>query len=476
MSGVSLTEQMGAMALIDEMRHQRSEVQKHLDLPQHRQAVAERIREFYRTKGVEVEDALVQQGVSDFFATRLIHEAPPLRAWEKALAVAYVSRGSWFKWGLIWLPIILWSLYAWSQVFQSFGESRLRYTQTAVNQAYLRVSSLSQQFDQLQQRVSGLQSDTQVAQLPAAQRLLERARATLDKARPLTDLSLPKAQVTEQSRSDDFKRVFEANKSLNKDGVALDAVDAQLDQVSQLLMLSAQLQALSKTEALRSSTQPSAALVALLANARAALEQADIQGLATAQAAVEQVADFQKRAAALQAKLVPLKQAQDRVHKMGLSNAEAAQFQPLFAAVENAVEAFDDAAGERALKDVEALRAFATTALTLKVVSRVGEKSMVERNHDSTGGKSWYLLTEANDAQGNVVPVPVTSIETGEKRYAKIFGVRVNQATYIEAKNDKLADGHVDNNLMGTKASNSLTLKFVKGPVKTQPAYLLEWQ
>lgn len=476
MSGVSLTEQMGAMALVDELRRQQSEVQKHLDLPQHRLAVAERIREFYRSRGVAVEDALVQQGVRDFFAARLTYEAPPIGAGERALAVAYVNRGRWFKWGLIWLPIILWSLYTWTQVFQSFGETRLRSTQTAVDQAHQRVSSLSQQFEQLQQRVAALQSEPQVAQLPAAQRLLERARVALNKARPVTVLSLPEARVTEHSRSEDFKRVLAANKRLNQDSAALDAVDAQLNQLAQLLTLGARLQGLSTAEALRPSAQPSAELVAALANARSALDQADTQGLATAQAAVEQVDDLLKQAASLQANLAPLKQAQDSVRKMGLSSADAAQFQPLFAAAEAAVKALDVAGAERVLKDIETLRAFAATALTLKVVSRVGEKSMIERNYDPTGGKTWYLLSEATDAQGNVVPVPVTSSETGEKRYAKVFGVRVNQATYVDAKNDKLADGHVDNNLMGTKAANSLTFKFVKGPVKTQPAYLLEWQ
>ena len=35
MSGVSLSEQMGAMALIDELRHSQTEIQKHLDLPKH---------------------------------------------------------------------------------------------------------------------------------------------------------------------------------------------------------------------------------------------------------------------------------------------------------------------------------------------------------------------------------------------------------------------------------------------------------
>nr|WP_256349458.1 DUF6384 family protein [Pseudomonas gingeri] len=173
--------------------------------------------------------------------------------------------------------------------------------------------------------------------------------------------------------------------------------------------------------------------------------------------------------------LAKLQDAQEQVRKMGLSKADAEQFQPLLAKVDQAVKGMDATAAEQGWQAVEQLRAIAATPLTLEVVSRTGEKSMVERNFDPTGGKSWYLLTEALDASGNVVPLPITSVETGERRYASIFGVRVNQATYQAVKNDKLADGLVDDRLMGKKAANSLSFVFVKGPVKSKPDYILEW-
>ena len=56
-----------------------------------------------------------------------------------------------------------------------------------------------------------------------------------------------------------------------------------------------------------------------------------------------------------------------------------------------------------------------------------------------------------------------------------MFGVRVSQAAYIEAKNDKLADGRVDNSRMGVKDANSLTLKFSEGRTSANPDYILEW-
>jgi hypothetical protein len=190
---------------------------------------------------------------------------------------------------------------------------------------------------------------------------------------------------------------------------------------------------------------------------------------------VDLVANLLGRATAIDPFVDQLQEAQVAVRDMGLSKVDADQFQPLFAKVDDAIKGLDVSAAERALQEVEQLKKFASTALKLNVVSRAGEKSMIERNFDPTGGKTWYLLTEATDSAGNVVSVPVTSAETGKKRFAKVFGVRVSQAAYIEAKNDKLADGRVDNNRMGVKDANSLTLKFSEGRTSANPDYILEW-
>ena len=62
MAEAPLRDQMGAMALIDEMRHKQMIVQEHLDLPKRREEVVRRIREYYRSQNIEVSDELVEQG------------------------------------------------------------------------------------------------------------------------------------------------------------------------------------------------------------------------------------------------------------------------------------------------------------------------------------------------------------------------------------------------------------------------------
>ena len=89
MSKVLLSEQLGAMARVDQLRQHQNEVDEYLSLPQRRVEVAARIREYYQNNGVQFTDAQIDQGVREFFAGRLVFEAPPLgplaQLWSKVL-------------------------------------------------------------------------------------------------------------------------------------------------------------------------------------------------------------------------------------------------------------------------------------------------------------------------------------------------------------------------------------------------------
>ncbi|MGF6590622.1 DUF6384 family protein [Pseudomonas sp. 2835] len=89
-----ISEHLGAMALVDEMRHQQLQLKEHLDLPRRQAEVAERIRTHYLQQGIQCDDELVEQGVHDFFARRLEFEAPDLAWHEKLLARILMARRS----------------------------------------------------------------------------------------------------------------------------------------------------------------------------------------------------------------------------------------------------------------------------------------------------------------------------------------------------------------------------------------------
>ncbi|TDF78364.1 hypothetical protein E1573_23895 [Pseudomonas sp. H9] len=93
------------MALVDQLRHQQRQMREHLDLHRRRTEVAERIRAYYQQQGIECDDALVEQGVREFFDRRLMFEAPTLSKTERLIAWLFM-RQTQFKHGLIWILIL----------------------------------------------------------------------------------------------------------------------------------------------------------------------------------------------------------------------------------------------------------------------------------------------------------------------------------------------------------------------------------
>lgn len=91
MSNGRLADQMGAMALVDDLRHRRMEIEEHLDLPKREAEVAGRIRAYYQSQGIDCDDALVTEGVREFFKHRLVFEAPPMSLWDRFLGRCIAS-------------------------------------------------------------------------------------------------------------------------------------------------------------------------------------------------------------------------------------------------------------------------------------------------------------------------------------------------------------------------------------------------
>lgn len=313
MAEVRLQEQMGAMALIDEMRHRQMIVQEHLDLPRRREEVARRIREYYRSQNIEVDDTLVEQGVRTFFDKRLSYEAPPAGKLSSLLARIYISRSSWKK--------------------------------------------------------------------PALA------------------------------------------------GVAA---------------------------------------LALLAGGGYVAQQAQEREAATERAAqAARVTELDEIAARI-------RKAEEGFRAMGLPPADMQQAEAMVAAANDAVRTRDSGGARTALDQLEATLAYAATPLAINVVDRTGTKTGIVRSYGAGGGSAWYLIAEATDPSGRVVPIAVTSAESSEKKLASQFGVRVSQTDFESVRADKMEDGHVDDKLLGQKPANALTVQYTRA-FSEQPDLILEW-
>ena len=93
----------------------------------------------------------------------------------------------------------------------------------------------------------------------------------------------------------------------------------------------------------------------------------------------------------------------------------------------------------------------AQTNLTLTIVDKPNYKSGVERTHEKTNGKSWYVIVTPTTSSGIATPLWVTSIETGETKLVDMFGQQVSQKEFNKVKRDKIADGHIDENKLCKK-------------------------
>lgn len=310
MAEVRLRDQMGAIALIDEMRHQQMIVQEHLDLPKRREEVARRIRAYYQSQNISVNDELVEQGVRSYFEGRLTFEAPRAGALPGLLARLYITRSKWKK------PVTV--------------------------------------------------GATTLALLIGGGYVAQQARETA------------------------------ATQAAARDAAVMEDIAAQIRQMD------------------------------------------------------------------------------TRFKAMGLAPAEVEQVTSMLTTANAAVRERDAGRAREALAALKATLVYAETPLTFNVVDRGGVKSGVERNYSGSGGKSWFLIAEAVDASGNIVPVTVASAESGARKQATLFGVRVSKDVYDSVKADKMADGHVDNRLLGKKPANSLTPQFTRA-FSDQPDMILEW-
>ncbi|WP_019140131.1 DUF6384 family protein [Noviherbaspirillum massiliense] len=313
MAEVRLREQMGAMALIDEMRHRQMVVQEHLDLPRRREEVARRIREYYRTQNITVDDELVEQGVRTYFDKRLSYEAPHTGKLSAFLSRIYITRASWKKPALAGVAVL--------------------------------------------------------ALLAGGGYMAQQAREN--------------AAVAERA--------------------AQSAANAELDRIASQVR---------KTE--------------------------------------------------------------ESFRAMGLPQSDMQQVEAMVAQADEALRAHDSARARASLDTLESTLTYAATPLTINVVDRAGAKTGVVRRYGASGGTAWYLIAEATDPAGRVVPIPVTSAESGERKQASQFGVRVSQAVYDSVRADKMDDGHVNDKVLGKKPAKALTVQYSRA-YSDQPDLILEW-
>lgn len=104
---------------------------------------------------------------------------------------------------------------------------------------------------------------------------------------------------------------------------------------------------------------------------------------------------------------------------------------------------------------------------TVRVVSRERVRSGVERGYENRPS-NYYVVVEAVDVNGNVLPKSITNEENGNTETVSMWGERVTVAAYEQVKQDKMDDGIIQNNIFAKKLKGYLSEELVMQGITTR--------
>ena len=123
-----------------------------------------------------------------------------------------------------------------------------------------------------------------------------------------------------------------------------------------------------------------------------------------------------------------------------------------------------------ALNDLAARLA---AAYTVRIVNRPGEPSAIWRVPAANPrARNHYLIVEAVDRDGRPVEVPITSEEDGRTARVSRWALHVPEAEFERVRRDKLADGLIDQPVIGEKVAGTLAPRWT---VQTNGGAILSW-
>lgn len=450
------------MAVIDSLRLEQMQIQDNLDLPKRRASVAAKIREYYATSGVTVDDSLVDQGVKKYFDGRLRFVEPQASTFQRKLADAFMLLEESFRLrksemafsALVALLVVGGASYA--PVFIEGVQNDL-YKQDVIvpveklkndvgrNLAALEVllshpaTKQSPMLAQMGAKVKagyesinrGLITSAWYEPSPADPESIDRSKADLYKSRFLPFENQYAQLGRDAGRFESLVYAYSNFIPLTQPGAAeslgyLNSRLSSLKRASDLVVSS-----------FNSVEQPSELVI---------------------QQVFEDLSFFDS----FKQRITDLERVFRGFDEMGKETYEQPDVTRLMIVLSNAIDKRDGWEASRAVSNLDSALAFAKEPLTFRIISRPGEKSGVIRTPndfaDSRGIA--YLIVEALDASGRPFEVSIMDSEVGEIRRAHTFGVRVTHEQFEQVKQDKMDDGIIENNLIGQKSVNSFKINF----------------
>ncbi len=119
-----LEDLMLAMDVVDTLRHQQDIVDRELNAEERRAQMIERLRDIYRSQGIDVPDSVLTAGVLALEEDRFSYQ-PPTTGLSIKLAHLYINRASWLK-PLVAITVLLGVLWAAYYMLVTLPDTRVR--------------------------------------------------------------------------------------------------------------------------------------------------------------------------------------------------------------------------------------------------------------------------------------------------------------------------------------------------------------
>jgi len=137
-----------------------------------------------------------------------------------------------------------------------------------------------------------------------------------------------------------------------------------------------------------------------------------------------------------------------------------------------ALEREDGAGAREAIAELDSLANALQQEYVLRIAGRPEDDSGFYREHPSFSGRAYFLVVDAVDANGEPVSLPVRNDETNETETVSRFAVRVPVETFDAVRQDKAANGIVQNARLAEKRRGYLEPEFL---MPTLPGRITSW-
>lgn len=482
MTEVTLSTKLGALSMVDKLRHENMRVDENLNIEARRAQVKASLVEYYSHQGIECDSDLLDEGVRAYFDSRLKYEAPKLSWFDNLLAKVFIARDKWTPIVAIGLCFTVFSLGVLKGGLVI--NERLTVDELTENRRHSssQLSYLYSLVDEVRDRALSYHGSALLINAGPLKPEMERYFTMVD----VESLRLSKNRVRLSNTPIEYEqRAFlekedlelqRAAKTVYQDVMSL---KNGLNEAVRILEDYSKFTDIMAHEDWDRRVKHHPTFAQSISNLEAVLQAVEYDGNAWQnqhgmKRAIANVTDkwrFLKQAHSLESQLAIAK---ERFSAMELSSIDQSKVSQLLTDAESGMKALDWQSVKSTLDALNELYDFSQQELEVRIVSRNGVKSGVRRTYEGNrNGHSYYLVAEAILPDGEAADVTITSTETQATKTVNRFAVKVDETVYESVKQDKLSDGIIENVHLGSKSKGQLSFLFDRSGVTNK--FITEW-